>query len=554
MMKNWVLLSSIFCAIFLSCDKDSGQTNNQPKTKNFISKLFKPNINAEYIDSLSLDRFIISHPQYKPYKKKLHKFYLRRNYELAWSFEGEFRPQASMFLNQVRSTQSQVTDPNMFITYDLERRINDAYGKKRDSLIRKNIDMELSGTYFKYSQKLWKGFVDPQDERLDWFIVQKKIKYGKTLDSILESNDGNPFEKYMPVHVEYKRLLKQLNTYQGIKKNNEWTKLDSVILNQLSVGDTSIQISHLKRRLLALGDLVYDKEINNEYDLTLSEAIKKFQERHGLKTTGKLSGLTLSYLNLSLDQIIKKILVNLERWKWVPENVADNYLLVNIPDFSLNIFEKGLRVHTMKVIVGKAMTHTPIFNDQLKNVVINPYWNIPQSIATEEILPAMQKDSSYLERMNIEVYSGYDYEHPIDPLNFDWDTIRAEKFPFQLRQKPGNGNALGRLKFIFPNNFDVYLHDTPQKYLFQNQERDYSHGCIRIEDPFWLASYLLEDKSEKELRRIKEENKWYKIPVNKQLPVYIVYFTAWVDNDNRLNFRDDIYNHDRKLAHLLFED
>lgn len=537
-----------------SCDTGNEQSNNPQKKKSFISEIFKPNIDAEYIDSLSLEKYVQSHPQYISYTKKLHKFYSRRNYQLAWSFEGEFRPQASMFLNQLRNAQSQGTDPNIFNTYDLEKRINEAYGKKRDSLIRKDIDMELSSAYFKYSQRLWKGMVDPQDEGLEWFVDRKKIKYGKTLDSILESNDGNPFAKYMPVHEEYKSLLKQLNYYQSIKNTKQWPNLDSAALNKLALGDTSTQITFLKKKLQLCGDLSSDVVVNNTYDLKLSEAIKYFQTRHGLDETGKLSGATLHFLNLSLEQIIKQILVNLERWKWVPKKADGNYLKVNIPDFTLRVYEKGKEVHSMKAIVGKTMTHTPIFNDQLKNVVLNPFWNIPHTIMVEEVLPAIQKDSTYLDRLNIEVFAAYDYEHPIDPSSINWDTIQAEKFPYQLRQKSGDGNALGRVKFIFPNNYDVYLHDTPQRYLFQNQERDYSHGCIRIEDPFWLASYLLENKSEQELRQVKDEDKWYKIPAGKQLPVYIVYFTAWVDKDGKLNLREDIYNHDQKLARLLFEE
>jgi len=549
MIKYPIILFSILCIIILSCDNGNKPFTNPEKKKSLINQLFKPNIGTESIDSLTLNSYLNLHPQYKPFKKNS-----RRNYQLAWSYEGEFRPQASMFLNQLRTAQSQGTDPNIFNTYDLEKRIKESYGKKRDSLMRKNIDMELSSAYFQYSQRLWKGEVNPKEEGLEWFVDRKKIKYGKTLDSILESNEGNPFVTYMPVHYEYKALLKQLNNYQQIKKNKQWPSLDSVALYNLSLGDTSAQLYLLKNKLQQSGDLGKDVVINNSYDLKLTEAIKKFQNRHGLETTGKLSGNTLHFLNLTIEQITKQILVNLERWKWVPEKIADDYLLVNIPDFTLRVYQDGKEIHSMKVIVGKTMTHTPIFNDQLKNVVINPYWNIPQTITKEEALPAIQKDSTYLDRLNIEVYEAYDFEHPIDPSSINWDTIQVEKFPFQLRQKPGDGNALGRVKFIFPNNYDVYLHDTPQRYLFQNQERDYSHGCIRIEDPFWLASYLLEDFSEQELQSVKEENKWYKIPVKKQLPVYIVYFTAWVDKNGNLNLRDDLYNHDFKLAQLLFEE
>ncbi len=534
------------------CDFSAPPEERKKSGRKLINNLLNRQFETEYLDSSDVDFFLQNHPSYQPYAVKIRKFYSRRNYQLAWSEDGEYVPQASMFLNMLRNAHNDGMSPHVFNIQEIENSMNISDSRHKDSLIRKKVDMELSGAYFKYSRKLWKGLVDPQEEGLDWFVSRKKIKYGKTLDSILVSDRDNPFEHFMPVHDEYLALKNELVKYHDIKKQETWPRLDSLRLVSLVSGDTSGQIFLLKKKLALTGDFP-DNSIDSVYDSGLSDGIRRFQLRNGLAPTGKLTALTARKLCLPVDHTIRQILINMERWRWVPEKIGKNYLLVNIPEFRLRIIEEDKEMYSMKVIVGKSLSHTPVFNDKIEYVVFNPYWNIPENIALTELVPARRKDPESWRRQNIEIYQKYDFEHPVSAEDINWDSVDYNKFPYQLRQKPGKSNALGKYKFLFPNNFHVYLHDTPTSYLFDRETRSFSHGCIRIEEPEWLANYLLDNVSEEALKAaLMKENQWFRIREKKQLPVYILYFTAWMDKDGRLQLRDDIYNHDQKLASLLF--
>lgn len=552
-MKKTGYYYFLACLIGLACcDYKAPQEEKKRSSNNLLNNLLNRKPETEYLDTNEVEVFLKHNPSYQSVGRKIHKFYSRRDYRLAWSVEGEYVPQASMFINMLRNAHNDGMNPHVFNIQEIENAINESDGKRKDSLARKKVDMELSGAYFMYSRKLWKGFVDPEEEGIEWFINRKKIKYGKTLDSILVSDQHNPFEYYMPVHDEYLALQKQLAKYSDIKKQGQWPVLDSLELIKVSSGDTAHNIIALKKRLFLTGDLL-DTEQNNMYDAKLSEGIKKFQIRNGLTPNGKLTPATIQKLCLPADHTIQQIMINMERWRWVPEKIGRNYLLVNIPEYKLKIIEDDEEIHSMKVIVGKTITHTPIFNDKLEYVVINPYWNVPENIALTELIPSQKKDPGSLERQNIEVYHKYDFEHPVAIEDVMWDSVDYKRFPYQLRQKPGNTNALGNYKFLFPNNFHVYLHDTPTAHLFDKEVRGFSHGCIRVENPEWLADYLLDNISPETLSAaLQKENQWFKIRKAKQLPVYILYFTAWTDKKGQLHLRDDIYKHDQKLAALLF--
>jgi len=253
----------------------------------------------------------------------------------------------------------------------------------------------------------------------------------------------------------------------------------------------------------------------------------------GLFKSGKLTESTRKELNVSISDRIKQMVINLERLRWVPVDLESDYLMVNIPEFRLHIFEKNKLAWEMNVVVGKAATKTSIFKGNIANIVLNPYWNVPNSIIKNEIIPAMKRNANYIERNNMEI---------------------TNKKPLMVRQKPGGNNALGKIKFLFPNNFSIYLHDTPSKSLFSESKRDFSHGCIRVEEPRKLAKYLLRDQPNW-LKRIDKilntiDETWIK--VSPTVPVYIVYFTSWVDSEGKLNFRNDIYGHDKKLANEIF--
>ena len=271
-----------------------------------------------------------------------------------------------------------------------------------------------------------------------------------------------------------------------------------------------------------------------------------------MPTNGKLDVKTIAALNITIEDRIKQILINLERLRWIPGTIEDDYLIVNIPEYKLHVIENNKLLWETNVVVGKEAKRTSIFRGNIARIILNPYWNIPNSIINEEILPKLQQNKNYLESNNMEVLSG---DKVIDATKIDWSKY-TKNIPFLIRQKPGLENALGKMKFLFPNNFNIYLHDTPAKELFNQGRRDFSHGCIRVENPKKLALYLLEknrgwnaDKVDQVLKTTQETG----IAIKPKMPVYIVYFTAWVDSNNQLNFRNDIYNLDEQLGKVLFE-
>jgi murein L,D-transpeptidase YcbB/YkuD len=509
---------------------------------------------ADSLDSIYIESFLKKYPDFKPHRKKLLKFYSRRNYALGWFQKEEVSPQAGMFvnmLNNIKEDGLNDTKYNFIKLKELYSGVKLENKNKDDAEARKQLDLMLTSSYFVYARDLWRGIIDPSDENIEWYVQKKKIKYGKTLDAILESK-GNAFAKFEPLHEEYKKLKNYLSVLRGIEKNGGWPVID--MKDKLQKGDTSSVILKVKTLLLLTGDLRTNNQ-KNLFDPGLEDAVKKFQKRHGLKEDGVLGGKTIEEMNVPVSSRINQIIINMERWRWVPQNLSANYVLVNIPEFKLKVFENNKEAWNMNVIVGKEGHNTPIFNDELEYIVFSPYWNVPKSIAVNELIPLLQKNPVIIEKENMEVYQGKP-ENTIDPYSVDWNTINENNLVYQFRQKPGGNNALGKVKFLFPNEYDIYLHDTPSHELFSQTKRGFSHGCIRLEEPQKLAEYLLKDHPDWDKQKIEAamnsgEEQFVKL--QNKLPVYILYFTSWVDDKGNINFRDDIYAHDARLAQSFFE-
>jgi murein L,D-transpeptidase YcbB/YkuD len=356
---------------------------------------------------------------------------------------------------------------------------------------------------------------------------------------------------YEPVNSYYSKLKEKLRLYRNIQKKGGFPilKLKEEFLFKTESDSVLIQV---KERLFLSGDLKVNDN-NVLYTMELANAISNFQQRVGLPSTGKLDFKTIAEMNKTVDFRIKQILVNLERLRWIPDTIENDYLLVNIPEYKLHIIKNNKLLWETNVIVGKEAKRTSVFRGNIARIILNPYWNIPNSIINEEILPKLKKNSTYLDHNNMEVVAG---EKVIDASKIDWNKY-TKNIPYQIRQKPGPDNALGKMKFLFPNNFNIYLHDTPAKELFNQRHRDFSHGCIRVENPKKLALYLLQNNTvwnEEKVNRTLETNTETDITIKPKMPVYIVYFTAWVDSKNNLNFRNDIYNLDEQLAKNIFEE
>jgi murein L,D-transpeptidase YcbB/YkuD len=357
-----------------------------------------------------------------------------------------------------------------------------------------------------------------------------------------------------PQQASYDRLRQALAVYRALLLRGDWPRVSGGRL--LRKGSVSDRVAELKRRLDASGDIAVDVTNRTKiFDADLEEAVMSFQKRHGLKADGIVGLETLTALNVSLKRRIRQIELNMERLRWILGNVEQRSIVVNIANFELDVLENGKSVLSMKVVVGKPYRDTPVFTSKMTYLTINPSWNVPDSIARKEILKEIRKNPDYLARENIKVLKGWgSREEEIDPREIDWSRITPENLPYRFRQEPGPLNPLGRLKFMLPNKFDVYLHDTPARGLFSANVRAFSHGCTRIEKPLELAEYILRDDpawTRERLLAAIEEGTEQEVKIPRPLNVHFLYLTAWVDERGILQFRDDIYGRDKLLDEAL---
>jgi murein L,D-transpeptidase YcbB/YkuD len=325
---------------------------------------------------------------------------------------------------------------------------------------------------------------------------------------------------------------------------------------KLAKGSTGGRVTALRNRLRASGDWTSAEEsFSDMFDDALRQGVQKFQQRHGLADDGIVGPCTLAALNVSIEDRIEQIKVNMERWRWLTRDLEKDFILVNIANFELYIVENENPIARMRVVVGKPYRPTPVFASIMTHLVINPSWNVPRRIAVREMLPLIRKDPTYLQEENLKVFEGWKPEEKeLDPVTVDWAATKPADFKFHFRQTPGPRNALGQLKFVFPNQFDIYMHDTPARDLFKKSSREFSHGCIRIEHPLDLAEHVLRGDSawtrEKLVAAI-ATGKERTVPLPRPLPVYILYATAWVDRDGDLQLRRDTYKLDELVAKAI---
>jgi murein L,D-transpeptidase YcbB/YkuD len=333
------------------------------------------------------------------------------------------------------------------------------------------------------------------------------------------------------------RLREALSRLKAAAASGGWPRIhDGPALREGSRGPRVLQ---LRRRLSV-------RRAGDGFDRKLATAVRLFQQRHGLQPDGVAGPRTLAELNVPIESRIAQVEANLRRWQSVPVDPGDPHVLINIPSFELTLVRDGTIVWRTRIVAGRAWSPTPVLSDRIVTVVANPAWNVPEGIAVEEYLPELRRDPGSLARQGLRVLKPARQEggepEQVDPSSVDWDDVNANDFPYLLRQDPGPQNALGRLKFVLTNEMAIYLHDTPAKQLFAAQERDFSHGCIRVENPAQLAEALLEDSGP--LREALAQDVEKHLPVRPPVPVHIVYMTAWVDEEGGLNFRDDVYGLD----------
>ena len=489
-----------------------------------------------FIDSAKLEEFIKTQKAGDSSAAQMRNFYKRRNYQFAWFTEDGIAEHTRSFWNLHNNYISNFGDTALKFK-SLHRHIDTLMNEDTAISITAErmlqTELELTKHFFEYSNNAYSGKLNPQ--KLQWYIPRKKINAGTLLDSFI-TRDGRNLQEWEPVNIYYQRLKKELVHYHEIDKAGGWKVIAFDKLKIYNPGDSAPVVKQVKQRLQISGD---DKsnDTTEYYTSGLISVIKRAQKSFGIKEDGIITASLIKELNVFVKERIKKLLINLERMRWVPQQPEGNLIIVNIPEFRLHVFEGAKKLFSINIVVGKAANNTVIFTGVLKNVVFSPYWNVPPSIVRNEILPAIKKNGNYLNKMNME-QTGFSEGLPV------------------IRQKPGGANALGRVKFIFPNSYNIYFHDTPSKLLFNEDSRAFSHGCIRLAEPAKLVTYLLRNQPEWTTQKINAAmsasiEKW--VSLKEPLPVFITYFTAWVDSEGLLNFRDDIYGHDKIMAEHLFE-
>lgn len=526
------LLFPILCVLVTVCSTACQQAEKKqvPVQKDSISRtdvsvhgLFS-NQQQIYLDSNRLDSFFIRFPQLKSYAGDAGIFYRYRHFLFAWYDTAGLSEQASNLINHLHHLDEEGVQANVPYLEKIDSLMNDAEAVKKAN---PDDEMLLTAAYFYYADKVWKGISEQKTNKLSWLLPRKKLDLPYLTDSLLKDPSSSLFKNDYNFK-QYELLKKQLRLYRKLDSTESWQTVKP-LSGKYKLNDSSEQFAEIRHRLYLLGDLAQDSG-NPHFDDILENAVKSFQLRNGMEGDGVMGAGFFREFNMPLKENIRRLIVNMERTRWIASPMSQHYLIINIPAFTLSAYDQDTLSFSMNVVVGKDLHQTVIFNGDIKYIVFSPYWNVPPSILKKEILPAIKRDTNYLSRNHME-----------------WNGN-------SVRQKPGPKNSLGLVKFLFPNSHNIYLHDSPAKSLFGAASRAFSHGCIRLAEPKKLADYLLKDDQawtpEKTAAAMNAGKEKY-VTLKNPVPVYIGYMTAWVDSKGKLNFRKDIYRRDEELEKNL---
>jgi murein L,D-transpeptidase YcbB/YkuD len=490
------------------------------------------------------------------------QFYERRNFAPAWQRDGVPLQQAYDLVQILKQAESEGLNPSDYHIAALQQRLADAKQTSASPSIQQshsaqnvNLDLLMTDAFFLYAAHLLAGRIDPETIYPEWDAFNPEADLARILEDAIRLNTiAETLKQLAPPHSAYQQLKTALKTYRKIAEKGGWSTL--MIRIPLRPGNNSPDVARLRQRLCCSAQQPsLSLPEANHFDETLTRRIRHFQMTHGLTVDGIVGPRTLEALNVSTEQRIRQIELNLERWRWLPHHLGRRHIRVNIADYSLTAIENATPALRMRIVAGKPFWQTPVFSRQMRYLVINPYWNIPHKIAVSEILPKQQKDETYLTRQKIRLFAGWENEAAeLSPADIDWSKMDADRFKYRLRQAPGPLNPLGRLKFIFPNKYAVYLHDTPIKHLFERNSRSFSHGCIRLEKPVELASWILKDDPHwtyQSLSDVIKSNARKVISIRNPLEIHLLYWTAWADAQGHIHFHKDIYKRDQPLDRAL---
>ncbi len=480
-------------------------------------------------DSTLIAPFFISHPVIKKYEKDLVAIYRNYNFNHIW-FD---RKGVVEYGNSLYSKVKDLEDEGISSVFPYQKNIDDIFEDDIKN-IRKNTDAELllTSLYLFYVDKVYKGIDPKTTTNIGWLLPRKAISYTGLLDSIISDNKLQQ-EDSLILFNQYYKLRDVLKRYRAIEQKGGWNPIDpDPEIKAYKPNDTAKAIQQIREHLFIAGDLKQNNR-SNRYDTEMVTAIKNFQLRNGFKPDSLILPEHIQAMNVPIGERIKTIVVNMERCRYISPEIFNSreFIFVNIPSYEMNFLREGKSEFNSPVVVGESMTKTVIFGGKMSYIVFSPYWNLPKTIIEKEIKPGIEKDKNYLESHNMEWNNG------------------------KVRQKPGKNNSLGLVKFMFPNSNDIYLHDTPAKSLFKKDDRALSHGCIRVQKARELAIKILKDNekwTQEKIDAAMNAGEESIAGLKNKIPVYIGYFTAWVDEQGEINFYKDVYERDERLAALLF--
>lgn len=482
--------------------------------------------------------------------RALANFYHERQFQPAWSDGHQLLPLADKLIAAIPAAAEEGLDPDDYHLAPLIDRSRRFRSTPMPQLAAE-LDLLLSDAFMALASHYLQGRIDPARVDHDWHIPREKSDPQLMLNQALTSGRiGNYLQALLPADPAYAALRAALQQLRLLAANGGWQQLR--LKPPLRPGASGPEVTALRQRLVISGDLPATVGNGESFDAELESAVGHIQARHGLEADGVVGRQTLAALNVTAEERGRQLAVNLERWRWLPRSVGERYLRVNVPGFHLEMIEGGQSVLEMRVIVGRQVRPTPAFVGRMTYLVLNPYWEVPHKLAVLDHLPKIRKNRAYLKKHDFTVFSAGNRR--VNPDAIDWQQLGAGNFPYHLRQSPGKKNSLGRVKFIFPNPYTIYLHDTPARELFDREQRSFSSGCIRIEKPLELALLLLRGtplETPAALDEALESAVSRTITLPDPLPVYLVYFTAWVDTNGTINFRPDLYNRDPGLDAAL---
>jgi len=476
-------------------------------------------------------------------------YYKSTGYVYLWSKENTLLPNAYGLYALLQAAESKGLHPDDYLLHDIQMRWNDT-----DQSARAELDILLTRAYEKYVKHLGNGRWKAREVDEDWHIHPTEHDIRGLLSELVSNPIETIISKLEPMHSGYQALIRQLNLYTAIAVQGGWPVIADGPVLRKNIRHPQVQV--IRKRLRITKDLVLGPlDDADRVDTAFMDAVMNFQARHGLAIDGIVGVQTRAAMNVPVEQRVRRIKVNIDRWRWLPHKLGERYLLINLTGFELYAEEQGKAVLSMPIIIGKRYRATPSFSSYISHLEINPYWTIPKSIALKDLIPVQLRDKDYFHRKKIRVFNGWKK----DAEELDIDTIPLRKlndnyFPYRFRQDAGPENSLGRIKFMFPNPYDIYLHDTPNRYLFDRRIRTFSSGCIRVADPLRLSAYLLNaptQQKEEEVLQLIYRGEHRGMSLVRAVPIYLLYWTAWTDRDGKLNFRDDIYGRDEKMLNHL---